>query len=252
MIINTVFLHIAKRSAREHIAKYGLRIGETYDEGMYRTSKYGIRIRCNLTAEELLKFYASADMLDLYEVTPVSSSKMYVETTGRILSVRRAMVENGTVIHASNIPPTMVRLIEHGGTKLPVEGIDPEATWDTDFAPSYTPDEIFKLVNVKKVKRKPTLKSGKPTDDSWYEWYVEYFKGRRLPEDAEIIKWHSKSVLACKSILSAARKLSATDATVDTLNELTALGWDHTRGVNRSVLRKNLERLKSRRSINIK
>ena len=165
------------------------------------------------------------------------------------------------------------------------------ATWDPNFAPSYSPLEMlemgvfegkyingipgvpaewYKLPKVLKPNDKPNpelnyykVKSRQPLSEwqangwiddvdpyGWFEWYIKYFLGRRMPaiDSRQIGRWYS-FVARHQAQVSHACKL--TDPTCHTRQRqgLLQWAWDSTKeftASQRNLNRKRIMRIASR------
>lgn len=175
-----------------------------------------------------------------------------------------------------------VNLIPIGPIKSDLESAK-ELKWHPNFGPSYTPMEMLNLgifegiythaikdipakytkhknvlgkegpdesINQFKVKSRQSLKVWQEnkwvTKDSplgWWEWYVKYFEGRRLPEDEwQIGRWRS-FVSRHMGQIVAANQTSQLDKRVKQRQGLLQWGWNSTVLVTEVTIRSNAKRM---------
>lgn len=174
-------------------------------------------------------------------------------------------------------------IIERYNEELPALESAKELTWHPNFGPSYTPMEMLNLgvfegiythaikgipakytnhkkvigkegpdesINQFKVKSRQSLKVWQEnkwvTKDSplgWWEWYVKYFEGRRLPEDDwQIGRWRS-FVSRHMGQIVAANQTAQLDKRVKQRQGLLQWGWNSTVLVTEVTIRSNAKRL---------
>lgn len=161
-----------------------------------------------------------------------------------------------------------------------------KAKWSKMFAPSYTPEEMIKLgifegTYMRAIKGLPSkwkakgkvLRKGQEPDVSinkygvksrlslskwksngwimtdpggWFEWYCNYFKGRRLGNEdiKQINRWRSFVARHQGAISKAEEKGSQKGKRLKQRQGLLQWGWDDKKSFNSKQLQANINRLK--------
>lgn len=165
-------------------------------------------------------------------------------------------------------------------------------TWDPRFAPAYTPDEMLEMgvfegkyinnikglptswyqipnvlgvkddpepsINYFKVKARQPLsvwkKNGwiKTDKNGWFEWYCNYYLGRRLGAEDEwqIGRWRS-AVARHQGAITKSGQLKQMDKRLKQRQTLLQWAWDSKVPFDEKALQTNIERLKRKHNISL-